>query len=69
MIPFGPFLCLAAATVVVWWAPIWIWAQPLFQQGALVPLVLAICLILLGVMLTIWRVIKNSLFGDASGGE
>jgi leader peptidase (prepilin peptidase)/N-methyltransferase len=62
VIPFGPFLCLAAATVVVWWAPIWLWAQPMFAQGALVPLVLGVCLILLGVMLTIWRMIKNALF-------
>lgn len=68
VIPFGPFLCLAAATVVVWWAPIWIWAQPMFAQGALVPLVLAVCLILLGVMLTVWRIIKNAILGDPLSG-
>ena len=33
VIPFGPFLCLAAAAVVVGWAPIWIWAQPMFGTG------------------------------------
>lgn len=69
VIPFGPFLCLAAATVVVWWAPIWLWAQPLFAPGAVVPLVLGCCLIMLGVMLTIWRMIKNALFGDACARE
>ena len=69
VIPFGPFLCLAAAAVVVWWAPIWMWAQPMFEHGSLVPLVLAVCLILLGVMLTIWRMIKNAMFGDAYAGE
>lgn len=69
VIPFGPFLCLAAAVTVVWWAPIWMWAQPMFEHGALVPLVLTVCLILLGVMLTIWRMIKSALFGDAYAGD
>src|SRR3970282_2068505 len=63
VIPFGPFLCLASAAVVVAWAPIWIWAQPLFLQPLLVLLVLAVCLVLLGVMLAIWRMIKTALFG------
>ena len=37
----------------------------------LVPLVLVVCLVLLGVMLAIWRMIKIALFGDdrASYGE
>jgi leader peptidase (prepilin peptidase) / N-methyltransferase len=64
VIPYGPFLCLAAAAVVVFWAPIWIWAQPLFDAGALVPLVLVVCLVMLGVMLALWRMIKGLLFGD-----
>jgi prepilin signal peptidase PulO-like enzyme (type II secretory pathway) len=63
VIPYGPFLCLASATVVVAWAPIWIWAKDLFGQGALVPLVLLVCLVLLGVMLTVWQMIKTALFG------
>ena len=63
VIPYGPFLCLAAAAVVVAWAPIWDWAAPLFGQGVLVPAVLIVCLALLGVMLAIWQAIKNALFG------
>ncbi len=66
VIPYGPFLCLAAAGVVVYWGPIWMWAQPMFEHGALVPLVLIVCLILLGFMLAVWRMIKVFLFG--SGG-
>jgi prepilin signal peptidase PulO-like enzyme (type II secretory pathway) len=66
VIPYGPFLCLGAAGVVVFWAPIWMWAQPLFAAGALVPLVLIVCLALLGVMLAIWRMIKGLLFGGDS---
>ena len=65
VIPFGPFLCLASATVVVAWAPIWTWAQPLFLHAQLVLFVLAVCLVLLGVILAIWRMIKTALFGQA----
>lgn len=66
VIPYGPFLCLGAAMVVVAWAPIWLWAQPLFAAGALIPLVLIVCLALLGVLLAIWRIIKTLLFGDSA---
>ena len=68
VIPYGPFLCMASAAVVVGWAPIWVWAQDLFAAGALVPAVLVLCLVLLGVMLAIWQTIKTILFGgrDAS---
>lgn len=62
VIPFGPFLCQAAAVVIVAWAPIWIWAQPLFNWGWLVPSVLIICVGLLGIVLSIWRVFKELLF-------
>jgi leader peptidase (prepilin peptidase) / N-methyltransferase len=66
VIPYGPFLCLGAAAVVVDWARIWTWAAPFFEVGLLVPAVLVICLFLLGVMLAIWSMIKGFLFG-ASG--
>jgi prepilin signal peptidase PulO-like enzyme (type II secretory pathway) len=65
VIPYGPFLCLGAAAVVVAWAPIWMWALPLFAAGPLVPAVLVVCLVLLGLMLAIWRIIKTALFGTA----
>jgi leader peptidase (prepilin peptidase) / N-methyltransferase len=69
VIPYGPFLCLAAATIVVFWGPIWMWGQPIFQQRALVALVLAVCVILLGLILGVWRVIKGVLFGNEYAGE
>jgi prepilin signal peptidase PulO-like enzyme (type II secretory pathway) len=62
VIPFGPFLCLASAAVVVAWAPIWIWAQPMFSQPLLITKMLVVCLLLLGLMLAIWRMIKMALF-------
>jgi leader peptidase (prepilin peptidase) / N-methyltransferase len=62
-IPYVPYLCLAAATVVVAWAPIWSWGREVFGAGPLVPLALAVCLGLLGIMLAIWRIIKTAIFG------
>ena len=67
MIPYGPFLCLATATVTVWWA--WFWNQEpgsyqsIFEFGWLLPSVLAIGVIMLGAMLVIWRNIKEAVFG------
>ncbi len=69
VIPYGPFLCLGAAAVVVQWGPIWMWGQQLFAAGWLVPAVLVVCLVLLSLMLALWRMIKTSLFGDRSGGQ
>jgi prepilin signal peptidase PulO-like enzyme (type II secretory pathway) len=66
VIPYGPFLCLGSAAVVVKWAPIWVWGQQLFAIGGLVPAVLIICLFLLGVLLGLWRMIKEALFGMTS---
>jgi leader peptidase (prepilin peptidase)/N-methyltransferase len=66
VIPYGPFLCLAAAFVVVDWGRTWTWAAPIFDAGPLVPIVLTVCLVLLGVMLAIWQMIKNALFGAES---
>jgi prepilin signal peptidase PulO-like enzyme (type II secretory pathway) len=65
VIPYGPFLCVASAAVIVLWAPIWMWAQPMFAMGGLVPTVVILCLAMLGVMLAIWRIIKIMLFGVA----
>jgi len=54
-IPYGPFLCLAAATVAVRWAPWWEWAQELFGLGWLVPAMAVVSLGLLTLMLAAWR--------------
>lgn len=61
-IPYGPFLCLAAGFVVVRWHDLWQWAQPTFALGLLVPLILLVCLVLLGLMLGAWRLLAL-LFG------
>jgi prepilin signal peptidase PulO-like enzyme (type II secretory pathway) len=63
VIPYAPYLCIASAAVVVAWARIWGWAQPLFAYPMLVIGVLAACLVLLGVLLYLWRMIKEVIFG------
>lgn len=63
VIPYVPYLCMASAGVVVAWAPIWVWAQPMFEQPLLVISVLAVCLTLLGVLLYLWRLVKTFIFG------
>ncbi|TWT86830.1 Type 4 prepilin-like proteins leader peptide-processing enzyme [Pseudobythopirellula maris] len=63
VIPYGPFLCLAAAFVVVRWPHLWERTEPLFDAGPLVPVVLLVCLVMLGVLLALWRQVKVRLLG------
>jgi prepilin signal peptidase PulO-like enzyme (type II secretory pathway) len=63
VIPYGPFLCIASAWVVVAWASIWRSAQLFFDPPQLVLGVFAVGLVLLGLMLGIWRMIKMVIFG------
>jgi len=62
-IPYGPFLCLATAAVVVQWGWLWPRTEALFSLGVVVPIVLILCLALLGVVLAIWRLIKIHVLG------
>jgi prepilin signal peptidase PulO-like enzyme (type II secretory pathway) len=56
-IPYGPFLCLAAAGVVIKWAPVWDWASDIFALGLLIPAVMLICMVLMALLLGVWRLI------------
>jgi prepilin signal peptidase PulO-like enzyme (type II secretory pathway) len=62
-IPYGPFLCLAALVVIVGWRTAWLETSPAFGIGWLVPGALAVCLILLGVLLGLWTILRRLLFG------
>ncbi len=62
-IPYGPFLCLAAAFVVVRWGTLWPRSEHLFAMGTILPAVLVVCLVLLGVLLAIWRQFKLRVLG------
>jgi len=50
-IPYGPFLCLGAMTVIVRWVGFWEATAGVFELGWFVPVMIAICLALMAVML------------------
>jgi prepilin signal peptidase PulO-like enzyme (type II secretory pathway) len=63
-IAFGPYLCVSAAILVLYWSPIWeTRATRIFELGWLIPQILALCLILLGGLLGLWRLIERFVFG------
>ena len=73
-IPYGPFLCLGALTLIIWWPRFWSFpVQDYFAVGWLIPAVLVVGFLMLGVMLFIWQMIKIALFyrddDDADEGE
>ena len=65
VIPYGPFLCLGALAVMIYWGRFWNaqTLQPVFGMGWLVLLVMVVGMLLLGIVLAIWRMIKMRLFG------
>lgn len=66
-IAFGPYLCLATVILIIGWNPIWNErADEIFSLGWLVPGMVGVCLILMGVMLFVWRLIKETLFRESS---
>jgi len=60
-IPYGPFLCLATLLVIVRWSGIWDWAWGIFSLGLIVPAGMAACLLLLGLLLGLWRLLLTAL--------
>jgi prepilin signal peptidase PulO-like enzyme (type II secretory pathway) len=59
-IPYGPFLCLAAAGAILWWAKVWEAIEPPLQVlGPLVPLFVVFCLALMAVLLGLWRLARG----------
>ncbi|MDR1924245.1 MAG: A24 family peptidase [Planctomycetaceae bacterium] len=60
MIPYGPFICLAALILVVFWSPIWRSLEPVLCQSSLqVAIGSQILILLAGAMLVGWRKIKK----------
>ena len=62
-ISYGPFLCLAALVVIVFWRSIWHEASLAYMFSWLVPVGLACCLVMLGVMLRVWVWVRARIFG------
>ncbi len=57
-IPYGPFLCLGALTVMVFWSPIWQYVEAIFSVGWLVPAVIVLSAPLMAILLGIMQLIK-----------
>ncbi|HEV7279679.1 MAG TPA: A24 family peptidase [Pirellulaceae bacterium] len=67
-IAFGPYLSLGAAIAAIWWAPIWEeWAGELFRMGVFIPQAVGACVILMGAMLFVWRLVKRYALGIDGG--
>ena len=63
-IAFGPYLALASIVLVVAWQPIWeLRGSQFFALGSLVPMLVIVCLILMGVLLAILQWFKGLLQG------
>ncbi len=59
VVPYGPYLCLAAFVVIFFWAPIWNYAGPMFAIPWLVPSAIGICLPLLALLLFAWKKLRD----------
>jgi len=64
-IPYGPFLCLAAMTVIVQWNALWERTADIFALGWILPAVFACCLALMGILLWIYRVLRDTWTGES----
>jgi leader peptidase (prepilin peptidase) / N-methyltransferase len=63
VLPYGPFLCLAALVTLLFWAPVWDMASGMFYIPWLVPGAIVVCLPLLAAMLYGWSLLKRKLRG------
>jgi prepilin signal peptidase PulO-like enzyme (type II secretory pathway) len=62
-IPYGPFLCLAAAVVIVGWQAVWQGWQEMEKilafWGVNVPLLMVFCLAAMALLLVLWRGVRS----------
>lgn len=63
--PYGPYLCAATVVLLIGWDSIWTQrAAPMYQLGAgFIMGGLAACIVMIGVMLWIWQLIKRAIVG------
>lgn len=64
-IPYGPYLCIATVAVMLWGDIVWKQRGPLLYSDPpwLIPAVLLFCLLMLGGLLRLWRLLEDALFG------
>ena len=67
-IAFGPYLCLSALFVIVFWPAVWGYVGPrVFVMGWIVPALFVACLMLMMGMLMFWRFAEELLAGQPNG--
>ncbi|GAB6166589.1 hypothetical protein JCM19992_25890 [Thermostilla marina] len=59
-IPYGPFLCLGAATVVIFWSGIWSGTVSWFALGPVLILLLVTCIVGSAFILLLWRFLRGA---------
>lgn len=60
-LPYGPFLCIATWGTILMWAPCWEYLRPFLEvMPWLVPSVLAVCILLIGVLLRLIRLMRRN---------
>lgn len=63
--PYGPYLCAAALALMVFWCRLWFgWAMPVFALGLQILAILAACVVMMGAMLWIWRLIRSAIWSE-----
>lgn len=58
-IPYGPFLALATAYLIIRWPSLWPRLENVFQLGPIIPALFAGCLVVMGVMLAGMRLLRG----------
>ncbi|MCL2347397.1 MAG: A24 family peptidase [Planctomycetaceae bacterium] len=61
MLPYGPYLALATLLIVLFWPSLWLWAEPFFEVGWLIPAMMLFCGIMLFLLLKLLEIIKRRL--------
>jgi prepilin signal peptidase PulO-like enzyme (type II secretory pathway) len=64
-IAFGPYLCVGALYLIVFWESVWDWAAPMFGMGGVLIGILAACLLLMLGLLMLMRLVRQALSGEA----
>ncbi len=61
--PYGPYLCAATVLLLIYWDALWVnWAADMFELGpSMIVSIIVVCVVLMGAMLWIWRLIKEAL--------
>lgn len=64
-IAFGPYLCASTLVLILFWSEIWNgWADQIFSLGKFIPAMVGVCLVLMGIMLFGWQMLKQRMFAD-----